>query len=131
MSTTITIRDTTPTGQLEHELKLVFQTSVVTVEDLIRARVCQEVESYNEEKPNYFRSLVQPVEAERLLNDPKLRKRKQIDVEQQYYLALDFFQKNGFFILVDDQQVTELSTEISLKENSQVTFIKLTPLVGG
>ncbi len=54
-----------------------------------------------------------------------------IDPEKQYYLALDAFMKNGFFLIVNDNQVDSLEEEIVLKENMEFNFIKLTPLVGG
>jgi len=45
--------------------------------------------------------------------------------------ALEAFSRNGFFLLVDDKQVTELDTKVELSEVSIVQFIKLVPLVGG
>jgi len=47
------------------------------------------------------------------------------------YVALDAFQKNGFFILVDNKQLEELNQEIRLTEHSKISFVKLTPLIGG
>ena len=41
------------------------------------------------------------------------------------------FNRNGFFVLVDDQQADSLDEVITLQPATQVTFVRLTPLVGG
>lgn len=131
MITTITIKDTSATGEVKHQRQIQLPSSTLTIEEIIKARVYEEVKAYNEKAPAYLNSLVQPTETESFLNQNKLNKRRQIDAEQQYYIALDAFQKNGFFVLVDDRQISELGTMVSLKDHSEVSFIKLTPLVGG
>ena len=45
--------------------------------------------------------------------------------------ALDAFQRNGFFVLVDDRQVEGLDEEIEIRLNTTISFVKLVPLVGG
>ena len=37
----------------------------------------------------------------------------------------------GFFILVDDHQVDNLEEKLTITPETQITFIKLVPLVGG
>jgi len=46
-------------------------------------------------------------------------------------LALDGFERNAFFLLVDGQQLTELDEVIPFRPTSNVTFVRLLPLVGG
>lgn len=46
-------------------------------------------------------------------------------------LALCGFGHNAFFVIVDDLQVTDLDTEIRLAPGTDVTFVRLVPLVGG
>lgn len=75
--------------------------------------------------------LIQPTAAEKILNGFKLKKRKLIDAEKQMYIALDAFQKNGFFVLVDDLQADTLEQRVDIRPTNTVSFIKLTPLVGG
>jgi len=41
------------------------------------------------------------------------------------------FERNGFFVLVGDRQVTNLDDPVSLTGNPEISFVKLTPLVGG
>jgi hypothetical protein len=81
--------------------------------------------------PGHFRGLVQPTEAERVLNGYRLRERRKIDWQAQYEKAVKAFQGNGFLILVDERQLTELNEEIELRADSEISFLKLVPLVGG
>ena len=46
-------------------------------------------------------------------------------------VALAGFQRNAFFLIVDGRQVTDLDEPIAFRTTSQVTFLRLVPLVGG
>jgi hypothetical protein len=131
MNTTLTIFDETTVGERTEALRLEFITDRTTVRELIRRRVYEEVREYNLRKPELFRGLVQPREAERVLNGYQLRQRRQIDWEEQYRKAVEAFERNGFFILVDDRQAESLDEEITLRLNTQISFVRLVPLVGG
>ena len=54
-----------------------------------------------------------------------------MDPEKQVYIALTAFQKNGFFLLLDTIQASSLEQEVFLTSDSKISFLKLTPLVGG
>ena len=129
----ILIKDTTLSGKATNTVEVEFSEQEVSVQEIIEQRVAAEVANYNKRKEEYFNGLVQPTATERTLNGYKFkdRNRKSIDVEKQIYIALDAFQKNAYFILVDDQQVEDLDQRIFLKEGSAISFLKLTPLVGG
>ncbi len=133
MSTTLTIRDeTTPSlGRDDEGFTLDVLTERITVRELIRARVQQEVRDYNLRQPEYFRGLVQPTDSERTLNGFKVRQRRRIDPEKQFERAVESFYRNGFLVLVNDRQVDELEEEIEVGLDTTVTFLKLVPLVGG
>ncbi len=131
MPNSLKICDTTTLGNAGPVFVLDFLTERITVRELIRSRVYQEVKDYNTRQPEYFRSLVQPTDAEQTLNGYKLRKPRQIDWEKQFEQAIAAFQRNGFIILVDEEQVTELEQEIVIQPETAVTFLKLVPLVGG
>ncbi|GAA1962239.1 hypothetical protein [Kitasatospora viridis] len=105
----------------------------LTVRELIRRRVFQEVAEYNARTSQVFRGLVQPTEAERVLNGDGfvLRTSRRIDPEAQSELALKAFAGNGFLVLVGDRQVTDPEEEIDLALGTEVTFLKLVALVGG
>lgn len=131
MAATVIFFDETTAGERTSGLTLEFLTARVTARELIRRRVYEEVQEYNLSTPEYFRGLVQPAEAEKVLNGYKLRERRKIDWEEQYARAAEAFEQNGFFMLVDDRQVERLDEEIELKVGTEVSFIKLVPLVGG
>jgi hypothetical protein len=75
--------------------------------------------------------LIQPKDSEKDLNGYKVKKNRIVDVELQISTALAAFKNNGFFLLVNDKQLTELDDEIIITPNTSVSFLKLIPLVGG
>jgi hypothetical protein len=131
MPATLTINDQTPSGKTTHSVTLEFPTERITVRELIRSRVYQEVQDYNQRMPETFRGLVRPTDAEQTLNGFKLRKGREIDWKQQFEKACDGFKRNGFFILVDDRQVEDLDETVELRHGTEVSFVRLMPLVGG
>lgn len=128
----LTIKDETALGKVLHELELTLSEDIITVRELIRQRVYAEVAAYNRKAGEVFHGLVQPADAEATLNGYRMKgKIGLIDAEKQFYVALDAFVKNGFFILVDDRQVEGLEEEILVAKDTSVSFVKLTQLVGG
>jgi len=128
----ITIKDATFSGEILNEIEIAVQNERTTVQDLIAARVTSEVNSYNDKLPEYFKGLIQPSEAEKTLNGFRLKRReKKIDVEKQIWTALDAFLKNGYFILIDNQQAEDLDQEVLVNKTTEINFVKLTQLVGG
>src|SRR5688572_12921281 len=110
MPVTLTIRDETPSGGVVHELPLEFPTERITIRELIRERVYQEVQDFNRQQhEKVFRGLIQPSDAERVLNGARpefrLKEHREIDWKQQFEKAIDAFSRSGYFILVDDRQV--------------------------
>ena len=136
---TLIIKDEAVSGKVLHEISLQFENEYITVEELIAKRIEMEVERYENDIIKYQKKgLVWPTDIERRLNNKSFdskslnnKKLKRIDVEKQIYVALDAFKKNGFFILIDDEQVDELSQKFLVDESTTVSFVKLTPLVGG
>jgi hypothetical protein len=131
MSATLTIHDETPSGQKTNTFTLDCLTEKMTVRELLRARIYQEVQDYNQKEPEYFRGLIEPTDAERVLNGYKLKAKRKIDWQQQYQRALEAFERNGFFVLVGDQQAESLDQEFEVTVDTEVSFVKLVPLVGG
>ena len=129
---TLTIRDTTFSGDIVNEVDLRFTSEQVTVREIVTERVTQEVEAYNEsQREGDFSGLIKPTDTERRLNGERANRRKPVDAERQVYVALDAFQKNGYFVLIDDQQAESLEQRVTLRADTEVSFIKLTPLIGG
>jgi hypothetical protein len=131
MSTSVIVRDETTLGETTGELTLEFLTERVTVREIIRSRVYQEVTEYNAGRSELFRGLVQPRDAKQLKEGFRLPTERRVDWEAQYEAAVAAFQKNGFLLLVDQKQVTELDAEIELRHNTEVSFLRLVPLIGG
>lgn len=128
----MTIRDET-TSPLDDDRVFTLDLPVerVTVGELIRARVHQEVEDYNASQPEHFRGLVQPTDAESTLNGFRVRGQRRIDPKEQAERAMEAFYRNGFILLINDRQAEELDDTIEVRPGTTVTFLKLVPLVGG
>ena len=131
MAATLTIRDESAAGETLLELTLSVSAKRITVRELIRERVCHEVEEYNRRKPDTFRGLVQPTDSERTLNGYRLKQPRTIDADAQCAKAMHAFAGNQIIVLVDDRQVESLDEEIALGPDTRVSFLRLTPLVGG
>jgi hypothetical protein len=131
LAATLTIHDESATGERLLELTLNVSAERITVRDLIRQRVRHEVEEYNRRKPATFRGLVQPTDSERTLNGYRLKQPRSIDADLQLDKAIGAFAGNQIIVLVDDRQVESLDEEIALRPDTRVSFLRLTPLVGG
>lgn len=133
MHTQVTIRDELVfrLGRPPVEFVLGLPANHLTVRELIRARVEQEVAAYNERQGELFQGLVQPGAAELTLNGYRMPRPRRVDPAEQVERALEAFTRNGFLILIDDRQVEQLDDVVILGEQTVVTFIKLVPLVGG
>lgn len=127
----ISIKDKTFGGDITNEITVFLERELTTVKDIIEARVYAEVAMHNSKLPEYFRGLVQPTDAERTLNGYKLKGVRKVDPEQQVFIALNAFQRNGFFVLIDNQQATALEQEVLVNPQTSISFIKITQLVGG
>jgi hypothetical protein len=105
----LAVHDETASGDTLASLELQLESERVTVAELIRARVHQEVRDHNARAASgVFNGLVQPEDAERELNGYRLRRPRAISAERQ-----------------------ELEQQVELQPGSSVTFLKLVPLVGG
>ena len=106
-----------------------FDDATLTLRELIRVFVQEEVKRFNETGAEVFRGLVQPDESERILNG--VRERPVLDWEKQYAKAITAFKGNGFLVLLDDRQIADLDETLHLTAQSKLTFLKLVPLMGG
>jgi hypothetical protein len=102
----------------------------IKVRELIRLYVADQVERFNS-TPAEFTTNLQS-EEERILNSRRPTKHTQhrsCDVE--YENAVSAFSSNGFFLLVNGHQVSDLEEDISVKSDMEISFLRLTPLIGG
>jgi hypothetical protein len=131
MAVTVTVQDESSPGKVAGTLTLEDIPAAITLRDLIRTRVREEVARANAAPGRAFRTLVEPVDAERTLNGFRLREPRRLDWEKQAKVALEAFGGNGFFVLVGGRQVDDLEEELELDADTEIRFLKLTPLVGG
>jgi len=134
MTATLTVRDETPAGGVSNEWSLEFLNETITVRDLIRERVYQEVQDHNvrQHAIGPYRGLVQPEGYEQALNCPTSgAKLRPIDWHKQYEKAVEAFTANQVLILIDDRQAESLDESFTIGPGTSVTFLRLTLLVGG
>ena len=127
----IKIKDESASGNLLSSFTLECLTEEMTVREIIRARVYQEVQDFNQRQPDEFRGLVAPADAEKTRNGFKLRHARELDWEEQFKKAVDGFISNAFFVLVDDRQAEDLDERFAVSVDTEISFVKLVPLVGG
>ena len=126
----VTIRDENLPRTEVVELLLTLSSQKLTARDLIAERVRAECDQRLFDRMGRLASrLINPGEKEQALNGEKMPRLS--DPDRQVALALSAFESNGFVLLVDDRQVEGLDEDIVIREDSVVTFLKLTPLVGG
>ena len=131
MSARLTIRDETPAGVLLQSYSLLFPSECTTIGDVIRARVRHEVEAYNSDAgTSVFRGLVDPDATFRPPSASATTKRS-IDADRQVDAALAAFERNGFLVLVGDRQAEGIDEVVLIQPGTEVSFVKLVPLVGG
>ena len=134
--TTVTLCRETASGEKSEFTPVDFLDEITTPRELIRRWVYEAARERNQQPAGPFNGRVQPSDMERLLNgyddhSPLTRQPVKINWEQAYEEALTAFSRNRYFVLVDNRQVTNLDEEVYLKRDSQVSFLKMVPLVGG
>jgi hypothetical protein len=127
----VKFRDETATGKRLEELEIAGLPERMTVRELVRLRVREEVARHNARPSRTFHGLVRPDEAEIELNGYRLREARHIDWERQADIAEKAFAGNRFFVLAGDRQIDDLAEVINLTGSPELVFIKLVQLVGG
>ena len=131
MTTTLKITDQSTSGQSLGESMLELLTERITVRELIRSRVHQEVKDHNASTRSTFRGLVRPEGATHEGGGFRFSAPRTIDWSKQFETAVEAFERRQILILLDGKQLSELDEEITVMPKSEVTFVKLLPLVGG
>ena len=131
MPSTLTIRDTTLSGETLGELLLDVLNERISVRELIRSRVYQEVQDHNRRQPARFAGLVEPEDDERTLNGEKPTRPRQLDWNRQFERVLQAFRDHQILILLGDRQLADLDEEIVIGPKTEISFLRLTLLTGG
>jgi hypothetical protein len=120
-----------PGSKSTDELLLPNLPDRLSVRELIRTRVREEVAKANADRSVPRRLLVAPLEAEETVNGYRLLGGRTIEWERQADVAVEAFQEQSFFLFVDGRQVDSLDEEVALHADSEVRFLRLMPLAGG
>lgn len=128
---TVTFRDESMTGKCLAEFDVADLPGRISVGELIRLRVREEVARYNAAPSRHFHGLVKPTDAEAELNGYRMAEPRRLDWEKQADAALEAFGRNGFIVLVGDRQAESAEDEVDLDADPLVAFVRLVPLVGG
>ena len=118
-----------------------YPTEATTIGEIITRRVEEEVARVNHGKLNpehikaehrMFLAGLTKQSPEVLLN-PVLKKKSgnQIDVRAAVKTALNAFDSKNFFVIVNDVQYEAKDDKVTLEPNSEVIFLRLSPLQGG
>jgi hypothetical protein len=129
MPLALSLNDETTAGESRSAGIFQFDIARLTLRELVRLRVEQEVARFNSADYEMFQGLVQPEESERVLNS--VRTRPVLDAQKQLAKAIAAFKGNGFLVLLDDRQIMDLDEVLHLTAQSKITFLRLVPLVGG
>lgn len=125
----------TPTRHRAVDLRLVSER--VTPREIIRSRVDAEIAAVEATRQahlvNATRSLlIQPDAAEARLNPlGRAQKRKPINPDAETARAVAAFDARRFIMLFDDRQIDDLDEYVTVRPDSEVVFLYITPLKGG
>jgi len=105
--------------------------------DLIRSIVINEVDAFKARQEQ--RKLAQVMSRQQIEQetqhgkvDPGEKDLPQyVSMEDSIALALQAFEDGLYYVFIDNAQQTQLDSEVFLKNNSHVVFLRLTALVGG
>jgi len=133
----LTIRDETfGVAGDDHVVKLEVPTESMTVRELIRERVYQEVDDFNRliragQANAAFRGLVRPDPEERLLNGEKRKGPREISWKRSFDVAVAAYENRRMLVIVGDRETSSLDEIIQLRSGTEVTFLRLVLLAGG
>ena len=122
----LTIHDETTGAAATTARLFTLPSTKLTARELIRERVIHEVRQHNDSPAEPFIGLIK-LSDEELIGNGETR---MLDPSRQVTTAFESFHKNSFALLVDGTQVESLDQELTLSSNSQITFLRLFPLVG-
>jgi len=113
----------------------------LTLKDIIIAKVEATVNSINSNSSTVKSNHHFSSDEEKRLNQQLLEKKDKelqkhleslkLDAEKETYIALEAFQNNMFFVIIDKKQYSDLEEQVIITDQSKVKFIKLTQLKGG
>lgn len=125
---TVTVRDENLPRSEIVEVLLKLSSQKLTAGELIAERVRAECDDV---AGKWKSCLIELSPDEVKLNSEVKARAPYFEPQNRVTDALAAFNANAFVLLVDDEQIETLEQEITMTPTSVVTFLKLTPLVGG
>jgi hypothetical protein len=125
------MRDETTSGREIDAWVLPGLPDLVTARELVRLRVREEVARFDAAGGDVFRGLVRPAAGSETEQGVRVPAGAHIDWRAQADAACDAFARNGFVMVTGDRQIADLDELIDLRRDSEISFIRLIPLVGG
>lgn len=110
----VAVQEETASGRALYKTALEFFTERITVRDVVREYARQEVLRRNRSSGTGPETAREPVA-----------------VEKQIQNAIDGFDRHSYFLLIDQRQAESLDEELWLGPETQIRFVRLTPLIGG
>jgi hypothetical protein len=120
-------------GKILDEISLQIADETLTVADLIKLKVENEVDCQNSKIKKNNQGYQHHTEDILNKNNSNYNslKHKALDTEAQIYRAWEAYKNNQIIVMVDNRQTEGLEEEILVNPETQVSFIRLTQLVGG
>lgn len=128
---TIHLIDETTAGSRNAAFDLDSSVDRLTARELIGLRVREEIRRICRGELDGSRRLVEPTEAEKMLNARVAVNDWKMDPDEHVLRAEKAFENRAFLLLVDDHQIESLDEEFPLRTTSTASFIRLVPLIGG
>lgn len=125
---TVTIKDVTGAGKVTGTITIEGIDSHITLRDLIRTRVREEVARYNANLTGIFRGLVMPNGAQPAPGGFRIPAGREVDWEQQADRTLDAWAHGGFSVRVG-RWISLLDEVLELTAESDIRFVRLVRLV--
>jgi hypothetical protein len=128
MTAMLTFRDQRPGSAKGIARQLQLTSNRITARELVRHRIEADIEADFANRRSAW--LVTPGDTERALNGER-GPYVQFDVDAYTEVAFQAFERNGFFMIFDGRQVTDLDEVLTVERDSALTFVRLVPMVGG
>lgn len=133
---TLTVTEET-TGKGSRNFEQITVPERITVRQLICLYIDHQIEQQKELNDQTPPSFFIPSPEEQQLNEGKSKERSlggaktTLNAAKLKERALGAFSQNLILLLVDNQQADDLEQEVLISPRSTITFLRLSPLVGG
>ena len=125
------IHDEDVRGNRIHTLRVANNDESLSVGDILKRRIENEITRFNLQRPVCFFSLVQPKNSEITPRGFRLREHRAIDWETQFQAAIEAFDKKGFIVNINGKDVQGLDDIIDTSDVVEVVMIRCMEIVAG